>query len=118
MIFYILSAVLALFCAIALGLGPLVFALGGALLAVIGFRARRPRWWGLPLAVGGATEAIGALAGWRSMTVLILSLVLFAVFLAVRLAGHRATGDRPPGDRGPNGSGQLSGWRPPGGVRR
>jgi hypothetical protein len=107
-IFYIISAIVALFCAIALGLGPLVFALGGLALGVVGFRARRPRWWGLPLAIAGLGEAVGAIAGWRATTVIEVAVILFLVLVAVRLAGHRS------GDRG-----QLSAWRPPGpGARR
>jgi hypothetical protein len=89
MIFYALSGLVALFCAVALGLGPLVFALAGALAAVVGFRARRPRWWGLPVAVAGTAEAAGALTGLATKSVAELTAVLFAVMVAVRLAGHR-----------------------------
>ena len=90
MIFYIVCAVVALFCAIALGLGPALFCVLGAAVAVVGFRARRPRWWGLPLAAAGAGEAIGAIAGWRARAVIEVAVVLFMVLVAVRIAGHRA----------------------------
>lgn len=89
MIFYALSGLVALFCAVALGLGPIVFALAGAVAAVIGFRARRPRWWGLPVAVAGLAEAVGAVTGLATRSVAGLTVVLFAVMVAVRLAGHR-----------------------------
>lgn len=92
--FYILCAVAALFCAMALGLGPLVFALAGLLAAVVGFRARRPRWWGLPLAAAGVGEALGALAGWRTRTVVVVAVVLFVILTVVRMAGHRSAPDR------------------------
>ncbi len=94
MIFYILSGVVSLFCAMALGLGPLVFALAGVIVAVIGFRGRRHHWWGLPLAVGGAVEALGAMAGWRTRTVVTVAVVLFAVLAVARRAGHRSATDR------------------------
>ena len=90
MIFYLASALVALFCAIALGLGPAVFALAGAGVAVVGFRARRPRWWGFPLAAAGAVEALGALAGLRARSIVEVALVLFAVLVVVRVTGHRA----------------------------
>ncbi|MCU4184514.1 hypothetical protein K6U06_09085 [Acidiferrimicrobium sp. IK] len=104
MIFYIVAAVVALFCAIALGLGPLVFFVAGAMVAVFGFRARRPRWWGLPLAAAGAVEAVGAAAGWRVRAVAEVVVVLFALLAVVRFAGHRPSADRrrpPPPSRGP-----------------
>ena len=99
--FYFVCAVIALFCLIALGYGPLIFVLAGASLAVLGFRSRLRRWWGLPLAAAGVALAASVMAGWGWHQVVETTGATFVAIAAVRAAGrlmsrrvggpHRAT---------------------------
>jgi len=109
MVFYALSGVVALFCAMALGLGPVTFALAGVAVAVVGFRARHPRWWGLPACAAGVGEALGAISGLATRTVALVTVVIFGLVSVARMTARRSR-DRSDG---------LSGWSPPDrGVRR
>ncbi len=88
-IFYAASALVALFCLIALGLGPPVFAIAGVALAVWSFRRRRHSWWALAASAAGLAEAIGALAAIRGRSVVLATVATFAAFLALRLVAFR-----------------------------
>jgi hypothetical protein len=89
-IFYFVCAIVGLFCAIALGLGPLLFVMLGVLLAVIGFRERRYRWWGLAGAGAGVGLMLGVLVGWGWKPVAISTAVGFVVPLVARTVGRAA----------------------------
>ena len=86
--FYFLCALVGLFCVIALGFGPLFFVLAGAALAVVAFRRRFDRWWGLPLAAAGAglvmSVALGF--GWRNVVAVFAG--AFGLAVAARAAGR------------------------------
>jgi hypothetical protein len=84
-VFYLLCAVVGLFCLVALGFGPAVFVLLGVSLAVIGFRARFRRWWGLPLAAGGLGLVMSVALGWGWQSVVGTVAVAFVVVLAARV---------------------------------
>ncbi len=88
MVLTVMCAIVALFCVIALGFGPWLFAAIGAAGFFIGFRARRRRWWGLALGAGGLALSLGALAGWRWKTVVLTVVVVFALVTAARVAGR------------------------------
>jgi hypothetical protein len=84
----VVCAVVALFCALALGLGPLVFGAAGILMAAAAFRSRARSWWALGASAGGAIVAAGALLGWRTRTTVETASVLFALASAAWVAGH------------------------------
>jgi 4-hydroxybenzoate polyprenyltransferase len=89
-IFYLACLIVGLFCAIALGLGPLFFILAGVFLAITGFRERRRRWWGLA-GVGAAIGLILAVAvGWGWKQVVISTIVGFLVLIVARTVGRAA----------------------------
>jgi hypothetical protein len=88
--FYLLCAIVGLFCAIALGLGPLPFVMLGVLLAVVGFRERRRRWWGLAGAGAGIGLVLGVLVGWGWKLVAISTVVGFLLPLVARTVGRAA----------------------------
>jgi hypothetical protein len=90
-VFYGLCALLAVFCAIALGVGNWLFAVLGMVLAIGGFRARRRRWWGLALGAAGLGMTAGALAGWRATGVTFMMVLIFAVLTALRVLGRAAS---------------------------
>jgi hypothetical protein len=73
---------------VALGLGPLFFTLLGVTTAILAFTQRRRRWWGLPGATAGAAFALWVLIGWGWKTVIVATLVAFAVVTVARLVGH------------------------------
>lgn len=85
---YLICAAVAFFCILALGLGPALFVLVGAAIAVSGFRRRRAAWWGLPMAAGGAGLVVGDFAAWGWHAVVLAVAVPFAVVTAMRVAGH------------------------------
>jgi hypothetical protein len=87
-VFYFVCAVIALFCLIALGFGPSVFVLAGASLAVLGFRSRLRRWWGLPMAAAGVALAASVMAGWGWHQVVETTGATFLAIAAVRAAGR------------------------------
>lgn len=87
-IFYLACAVVGLFCAIALGLGPLLFVMLGVLMAVAGFRERRRRWWGLAGAGAGVGLMLGVLAGWGWKAVVGAAVVGFALLFGARTVGR------------------------------
>ena len=86
--FYVVCAVVGLFCVIALGFGPLFFVLLGAALAVLAFRRRLRRWWGLPLAAAGLSLVMSAALGWRWRSVVEVFFGTFALVAVVRVAGR------------------------------
>jgi Kef-type K+ transport system membrane component KefB len=88
-IFYALSALLALFCVIALGFGPEFFVLVGAALAVWAFRRRRRSWWGLALSAAGAVEAIGAASGLAGHDVVYATVAVFVAVIVLRITALR-----------------------------
>jgi hypothetical protein len=92
-VFYVVCALLGLFCVVALGFGPLFFVLAGVALAAVAFRRRFRNWWGLPMAAGGAALALAVGLGWRWRSVveavLVTALVAALVKLAARLAERR-----------------------------
>ena len=89
--FYFICAVIGLFCLIALGFGPLIFVLAGVALAVLGFRSRLRRWWGLPLASAGTAFAAAVMAGWGWRQVVETAVVVFLLIAAARAAGRLIT---------------------------
>jgi hypothetical protein len=89
-IFYLACVIVGLFCAIALGLGPLTFIMLGVLFAVAGFRERRRRWWGLAAVGAGLGLMLAVLVGWGWRQVVISTLVGFAVLLIARAVGRAA----------------------------
>jgi hypothetical protein len=89
-VFYFVCGLVGLFCVIALGFGPLFFALVGVALAVVAFRQRFRNWWGLPLAAAGTVLVIGAAAGWRAKAVVEAMVVAIAVAGAAKMAGRIA----------------------------
>ncbi|MGH8919829.1 MAG: hypothetical protein ACRD0H_16110 [Actinomycetes bacterium] len=96
MIFYTLSALIALFCLMALGFGPEVFAVAGAALAVWAFRRRRRSWWGLGLSAGGAVVAIGALSGLAGHDVVYSSVAVVVAVIVLRLVASQWVRMDPP----------------------
>jgi hypothetical protein len=90
-VFYFVCAVIGLFCLIALGFGPLTFVLAGVLLAVVGFRSRLRRWWGLPMASAGVAFAAAVMAGWGWRQVVEAAVVTFLAITAVRVGGRIIT---------------------------
>ncbi|MGI8492496.1 MAG: hypothetical protein ACR2NJ_07040, partial [Acidimicrobiales bacterium] len=95
-ILYLLCAIVTLFCVVALGWGPWLFAGLGAAAFFAFFAARRRRWWGLPAAAAGLALALGALAGWPWKTVLAVLAAAFVVGSAVRMLA-RTSVSTPPG---------------------
>jgi hypothetical protein len=89
-VFYFVCGLVGLFCVVALGYGPLFFALVGVALAVLGFRQRFRAWWGLPLAAGGAALVLGVGLGWRWKPVVEVVLVAVAVTGVAKIAGRVA----------------------------
>jgi hypothetical protein len=89
-VFYIVCGLVALFCVVALGFGPLLFAVVGAGLAVLAFRQRLQIWWGLPLAAGGAALVMGVVLGWRWKAVVEAVVLAMAVVGAAKIAGRIA----------------------------
>jgi hypothetical protein len=87
-VFYFLCALIGFFCVIALGFGPLFFVLVGALLAVLAFRRRFRRWWGLPLAAAGAALVMSVALGWRWRPVVEAVVGAFLLLTAARVAGR------------------------------
>jgi hypothetical protein len=87
-VFYVVCAVVGLFCVIALGFGPLFFVLVGAALAVLAFRRRLRRWWGLPLAAAGVSLVLSAALGRRWQSVVEVFVGTFGLVAAVRVAGR------------------------------
>jgi hypothetical protein len=85
-VFYFVCAAVGLFCLVALGFGPAVFVVIGVSLAVIGFRARFRRWWGLPAAAAGLalviTVAVGL--GWKLVVETVVA--AFVLVLGARVA--------------------------------
>jgi hypothetical protein len=94
-VFYFVCALVGLFCVIALGFGPLFFVLGGAALAVLAFRRRFQRWWGLPLAAAGAALVLSVALGWKWRHVVEAFGAAFVLVAVARFAG-RAVGRRGP----------------------
>jgi hypothetical protein len=90
-VFYFICVVIGLFCLIALGYGPLTFGLVGMTLAVLAFRSRLRRWWGLPLASAGVAFAASVIAGWGWRPVVETTVATFLVIAAARVAGRAAT---------------------------
>jgi hypothetical protein len=90
-VFYFVCAVIGLFCVIALGYGPLTFVLAGVALAIVGFRRRLQRWWGLALAAAGVALAASVLAGSPWRRVVAACLLTFVVVAAARTAGRLLT---------------------------
>jgi hypothetical protein len=93
-VFYLLCAVIGLFCLVALGFGPAVFALAGVSLTVIGFRSRFRTWWGLPLAAAGLGLVMSVALGWAWEAVVATLVGAFAAILAVRVATRLAAAAR------------------------
>jgi hypothetical protein len=87
-VFYVVCAVVGLFCVIALGFGPLFFVLVGAALAILSFRRRFRRWWGLPLAAAGASLVMSVTLGWRWQSVLEVFAGTFGLVAMARVAGR------------------------------
>jgi hypothetical protein len=67
--------------------------LGGAALAVLAFRKRFQRWWGLPLAGAGAALVLSVALGWKWRHVVEAFGAAFVLVAVARLAG-RAVGRR------------------------
>jgi lysylphosphatidylglycerol synthetase-like protein (DUF2156 family) len=89
-VFYFLCALIGLFCVIALGFGPLFFVLVGAVLAVLAFRQRFRRWWGLPLAAAGLGLVLSVALGWPWRHVVLAFVVSFVLLTVARIAGRAA----------------------------
>jgi hypothetical protein len=89
-VFYFVCGLIGLFCVVALGFGPLFFALVGLALAVLAFRQRFRTWWGLPLAAGGAALVTGVALGWGWKSVVLGMVVAIAVVGAAKVAGRLA----------------------------
>ncbi len=86
--FYFVCLIVGLFCVIALGLGPLFFVLVGAAVAVLAFRRRLDRWWGLSCAAGGLALVLGVAIGWSARRVVEACIGTFLVVAAARFAGR------------------------------
>ena len=86
--FYVVCAIVGLFCVVALGFGPLFFALVGAALAVLAFRQRFHTWWGLPLAAGGAALVMAVALGWRWRSVVEAVIISIAITAVAKVAGR------------------------------
>jgi hypothetical protein len=87
-VFYVVCAIVGLFCVVALGLGPLFFVLVGAALAVLAFRQRFHTWWGLPLAAGATALVMAVALGWRWRSVVEAVIISIAVTAAAKIAGR------------------------------
>jgi hypothetical protein len=89
-VFYVVCGLVALFCVVALGFGPLFFALVGVILAVLAFRQRFRTWWGLPLAAGGVALFMAVALGWRARAVVEAVVLAIAVTALAKFAGRIA----------------------------
>jgi hypothetical protein len=89
-VFYFLCALLGLFCVVALGFGPAFFVLIGVWMAVMGFRARFQRWWGLPAAAAGLGLVMSVALGWTWKPVVETVAGAFLLVLAARVATRLA----------------------------
>jgi hypothetical protein len=87
-VFYVVCAIVGLFCVVALGYGPLFFVLVGAALAVLAFRQRFRTWWGLPLAAAGAGLVMAVALGWRWRSVVEAVIVSIGVTAVAKVAGR------------------------------
>jgi hypothetical protein len=87
-VFYVVCAIVGLFCVVALGFGPLFFVLVGAVLAVLAFRQRFRTWWGLPLAAGAAGLVMAVALGWRWRSVVEAVIISIAVTAVAKVAGR------------------------------
>ncbi len=88
--FYFVCGLVGLFCVVALGFGPLFFALIGVVLAVLAFRQRFRTWWGLPLAAGGIALVMGVALGWGWKSVVEGVVVAIALVGAAKVVGRVA----------------------------
>jgi hypothetical protein len=89
-VFYFVCGLVGLFCVIALGFGPLFFALVGGVLGVLGFRQRFHTGWGLPLAAGGVALVMGVVLGWGWKSVLEAVVLAIVVTGVAKIAGRMA----------------------------
>jgi hypothetical protein len=87
-IFYFLCALVGLFCLVALGLGPAFFMILGIVVAVLAFRMRFRRWWGLPLSAAGLGLLLSVAAGWGWHAVVATVLGGFVLLAAVRIGAR------------------------------
>jgi hypothetical protein len=97
-VFYVVCALVGLFCVVALGFGPLFFVLVGVALAVLAFRQRLHRWWGLPVAAAGVGLVLAVALGWGWKRVVEALVGTFLLVAAARVAG-RALDRRSEGSR-------------------
>ena len=59
-----------------------------SVLAVLAFRSRIRRWWGLPLAAAGVALTASVIAGWGWHQVAEATVAAFLVTAAIRVAGR------------------------------